>query len=71
MMHLIEAAEPLDSDLLSFSGLINHLLARVMSGAGAQASVCAPSMGQEVEKETGTLALPASSQFSRGMASRR
>lgn len=66
-VHLVETAEPLGSALLSFSGLINHLLARVMSGAGAQTSICAPSKGHEVEKETGTLALCALSQFPRGM----
>lgn len=66
-VHLVQTAEPLGSALLSFSGLINCLLARVMSGAGAQASICAPSKGQEVEKGTGTLALCALSQCPRGM----
>lgn len=54
----METAAPLGSGLPAFSELINHLLAKVVSGAGTRANVCTPSMGQGVEKETGTWPVP-------------
>lgn len=56
----METAAPLGSGLPAFSELINHLLAKVVSGAGTQANVCAPSMGQELRKklEPGLVPVP-------------
>lgn len=59
-VHFMETAAPLGSGLPAFSELINHLLARVVPEAGTPANVRAPSMGQEVEKETGTRPCPSS-----------